>query len=87
MSKPHSVSCVDNKIPSLRRLSGAEAVVIIVIITVAALLVSVAGMTLPLVLQLLSGAGSTAVVLVCLLTGIPGWSFRNALRAFLTTSA
>ncbi|OQQ13108.1 hypothetical protein B0675_39450 [Streptomyces sp. M41(2017)] len=87
MSKPHSVSCVDNGTPSLRRLSGAEAVVIIVIITVAALLVSVAGMTLPLVLQLLSGAGSTAVVLVCLLTGIPGRGFRKALRAFLTASA
>ena len=83
MSKSHSVSCVENGSPSPRRLSGAEAV----IITAAAVLVAVAGMTVPVMLQLLVGVGLIAVLVVGLATGASARGLRAALRALLAPTA
>ncbi|MFB6643760.1 hypothetical protein ACFCYF_41760 [Streptomyces chartreusis] len=82
-----AASCVENGTSSHRRLGGAEAIVIIVIIAMAAALVTFAGMTLPLVLQLLVGAGLVAVVLVGLVTGRSARGVRAALRALLSPAA
>lgn len=88
MPKPRSaVSCVESGAPSHRRLGGAEAVVIIVVIALAAALVTFAGMALPIVLQLLVGAGLVAVLLVCLVTGASTRGLRAALRALLSPAA
>jgi hypothetical protein len=85
--KPQSVSCVETGSSSRRRLSGAEAIVIIVIVTVAAALAAVAGMTVPVVLQVLAGAGLTAVLVVGLATGTPVRGLRAALHALLGPAA
>lgn len=87
MPKSPSVSCVETGSPSLRRLNGAEAIVIIVIVSVAAVLVAVAGMTVPVMLQLLVGAGLTAVLVVGLATGSSARGLRTALRALLAPAA
>ncbi|MEU9274892.1 hypothetical protein [Streptomyces sp. NPDC048341] len=87
MPKSPSVSCVETGAPSPRRLSGAEAVVIIVIVAVAAILVAVAGMSVPVMLQLLVGAGLTAVLVVGLVTGASARGLRAALRALLAPTA
>ncbi|MCE3030803.1 hypothetical protein [Streptomyces sp. CMSTAAHL-2] len=88
MPKPRSaVSCVESGTPPQRRLGGAEAVVIIVIITMAGALVTFVGMTLPVVLQLLLGAGLIAVLLVALVTGTTTRGLRAALRALLALAA
>lgn len=84
---PSAVSCVESGTPSPRRLGGAEAVVIIVIVAMAAALVTFAGMTLPLVLHLLVGAGLVAVLLVGLVTGRSARGLRAALRALLSPAA
>ncbi|MFD0140454.1 hypothetical protein ACFVIL_41970 [Streptomyces sp. NPDC127159] len=78
---------MENGSPSPQRLSGAEAVVIIVIVSVAAVLVAVAGMTVPLMLQLLVGAGLTAVLVVGLATRSSARGLRGALRALLAPAA
>jgi hypothetical protein len=82
-----AVSCVEGGTPSRRRLGGAEAVVIIVIIGMAAALVAFAGMTMPVVLQLLVGPGLIAVLLVGLVTGPSVRALRAALRALLVPTA
>ncbi|MER7195594.1 hypothetical protein [Streptomyces flaveolus] len=87
MPKPRPVSCVESASPSSRRLGGAEAVVIIVVITVTAALVAVVGMPLALALQLLAGAGLTAVLVVGLLTGVTTRWLRTALTALLSPAA
>ncbi|MEV0035500.1 hypothetical protein [Streptomyces sp. NPDC050804] len=87
MPKSRPVTCVENGTPSPRRLSGAEAVVVIVIIAMAAALVTIAGMTLSVVLQLLVGAGLTAVLMVGLLTGTWAQGLRSTLRALLAPAA
>ncbi|GHE15999.1 hypothetical protein [Streptomyces alanosinicus] len=87
MPKSPSVSCVEHGTPSRRRLSGAEAVVIIVIVAVAAVLAAVAGMPVTVVLQVLLGAGLTAVLVVGLLTGTPVRGVRAALHALLGPAA
>ncbi|MGA5207913.1 hypothetical protein [Streptomyces variegatus] len=88
MRKPSSAaSCVEGGTPSRRRLGGAEAVVIIVIIAMASGLVAFAGMAMPVVLQLLVGAGLIAVLLVGLLTGASARVFRAALRSLLAPAA
>ncbi|MET9335974.1 hypothetical protein ACFT8V_33350 [Streptomyces griseoincarnatus] len=74
---------MENATPSPRRLGGAEAVVI----TVTAALGAVVGMPLPLALQLLAGAGLTAVLVVGLLTGVTTRWLRTALSAFLAPAA
>ncbi|MFC8957372.1 hypothetical protein ACFT8P_32745 [Streptomyces sp. NPDC057101] len=87
MPKSQSVSCMENGPSSRRRLSGTEAIVIIVIITVAAALTAVAGMTVPVVLQVLAGAGLTAVLVVMLITTTPVRGLRAALQALLSPAA
>ncbi|MFI2040892.1 hypothetical protein ACIOK4_42095 [Streptomyces bottropensis] len=87
MPKSRSASCVEDGSPSPRRLSGAEAVVIIVIITAAAVLVAVADMTVPVMLQLLVGAGLIAILVVGLATRTPARGLRAALRALLAPTA
>ncbi|MER7097714.1 hypothetical protein ABT368_31750 [Streptomyces althioticus] len=87
MPKPRPVSCVENGSQSPRRLGGAEAIVIIVVIAVSAALVAVAGMPLLVVLQLLAGAGLTAAVVVGLLTGATSRWMRAVLRALLAPAA
>ncbi|MFE9400100.1 hypothetical protein [Streptomyces flavidovirens] len=87
MPKPQSVSCVETGSSSRRRLSGAEAIVIIVIVTVAAVLAAVPGMTVPVVLQVLAGAGLTAVLVVALITAAPVRGLRTALHALLSPAA
>ncbi|MFD5341531.1 hypothetical protein [Streptomyces hawaiiensis] len=82
-----TVFCVESGTPSRRRLGGAEAIVIIVIIATAAALVAFAGMAMPVVLQLLGGAGLVAVLLVGLLTGPSVRGIRAALRALLAPAA
>lgn len=81
MQHPHSVSCVEIGSPSRRRLSGTEAVVIIVIVAVAALLAAVAGMAVDVVLEMILGAGLTAVLVVALITGAPVRGLRTVMRA------
>ncbi|MFJ8782379.1 MULTISPECIES: hypothetical protein [unclassified Streptomyces] len=85
MPKPQSVSCVENGSASRSRLNGAEAIVIIV--AVAAVLAAVAGMTVPVVLQVLAGSGLTAVLVVGLITGTPVRGLRAALHALLSPVA
>ncbi|MFI8076213.1 hypothetical protein ACIF85_47060 [Streptomyces sp. NPDC086033] len=87
MPKPQSVSCVENGSASRSRLNGAEAIVIIVIVAVAAVLAAVAGMTVPVVLQVLAGSGLTAVLVVGLITGTPVRGLRAALHALLSPVA
>ncbi|MGW7604534.1 hypothetical protein [Streptomyces antimycoticus] len=84
MSKSPAVSCVENGSPAPRRLSGAEAIVIIVIVGVAAVLVTLAGLPMGPVLQLLTGAGLVAVLLVGLLTAGPLRAVRGVLGALLS---
>ncbi|WP_405812588.1 hypothetical protein OG524_36965 (plasmid) [Streptomyces sp. NBC_01520] len=87
VSKSQSVSCVENGSPSRRGLSGAEAIVIIVIVTVAAVMTAGAGMTVVVVLQVVLGAGLTSVLVVGLVTGAPVRGLRAALRALLAPAA
>lgn len=87
MPESRPVSCVENGSQSPRRLGGAEAIVIIVVIAVSAALVAVAGLPLLVVLQLLAGAGLTAAVVVGLLTGATSRWMRAALRALLAPAA
>ncbi|MGW2770051.1 hypothetical protein [Streptomyces sp. NPDC001275] len=87
MPKSPFASCVENGYSSRRRLSGVEAVVIIVIVAVAAILAAVAGMTVPDVLQVLLGAGLTAVLVISLVTGVPVRGLRAALHALLGPAA
>ncbi|MFV5994944.1 hypothetical protein ACNPQM_21410 [Streptomyces sp. NPDC056231] len=57
------------------------------IVTVAAVLATVAGMTVPVVLQVLLGAGLTAALVVGLVTGAPIRGVRTVLRALLSPAA
>ncbi|MGI5473309.1 hypothetical protein [Streptomyces sp. CA-132043] len=83
MSKPSAISCVETGSPAPRRLGGAEAVVVIVIVAMAAVLVTVACLPLIATLELLAGAGLVAVLLVGMLTAGPLRGVRGALRALL----
>ncbi|MFJ4013954.1 hypothetical protein [Streptomyces sp. NPDC090026] len=88
MPQSHPVSCVENGAPShRRRLGGAEAAVIIVIITLAAALITFGGMTLTVALQVLAGAGLTAVALVALCTGAHGRWLRAAVKVLPAPAA
>ncbi|MFE8925775.1 hypothetical protein [Streptomyces rochei] len=87
MPKSRPVSCVEHGTPHPRRLGGAEAVVIIVVIAVSAALVAIVGMPLIVVLQLLAGAGLTAVLVVGLVTGVTTRWLRAALSALLSPTA
>ncbi|MEU9317292.1 hypothetical protein [Streptomyces sp. NPDC048295] len=81
-----SASCVQGT-PSLpQRLNGPEAVVVIVIVTVASVLAIVSGLPVLDVLQLVAGAGLVAVLVVALATGAPTRAVRTALRAVLTSA-
>ncbi|GAA1141670.1 hypothetical protein [Streptomyces javensis] len=84
MSKPPAVSCVEHGSPAPRRLSGAEAIVIIVIVGMAAGLVTLADLPMGPVLQLLTGAGLVAVLLVGLLTAGPLRAVRGVLGTLLS---
>lgn len=83
---PSTSSCVEHGTPGgARRLNGAEAVVIIVVVGLSAVLVALAGVPGVQVLQLLAGAGLVAGVTIALCTR----SFRTlraALRAALTAA-
>ncbi|WP_030807244.1 hypothetical protein [Streptomyces sp. NRRL S-337] len=87
MSQPRSISCVETGAPSRRRLDGAEAIVIIVITVVAAALAAVAEMSVPVILQLIAGAGLTAGLVLCLVTGEPIRGLRSLVRALLAPAA
>jgi len=78
---------VESGTPSRNRLSGAEAVVIIVIVATAGTLVALTGLTIPDVLQLIISAGLIAVLLVGLVCGAPARSLGALLRALLAPSA
>jgi hypothetical protein len=67
-----------------RRIHGPEAVVFIVIITLAAVLVPCEGLQAVDVLQLLAGAGLVAVLVIGLAAGAAR-GLRAALRAMLTS--
>ncbi|WP_415962051.1 hypothetical protein [Streptomyces sp. 021-4] len=90
MPKQHPVtsSCVEHgTVPgSTRRLNGAEAIVIIVVIGLTAALVAVAGVPSPDVLALLSGAGLIAGGTIALSTRFSLQALRVALRAALTAA-
>ncbi|MEV6750674.1 hypothetical protein AB0N21_41300 [Streptomyces sp. NPDC051080] len=88
MPQSHPVSCVESGTRfQRRRLGGAEAAVIIVIIMLAAALVAFAGMPLAVVLQVLVGAGLTAVVVVGLCAGASGRWLRPLVQALLAPAA
>lgn len=80
---PHAASCIEDGAPRPRRMYWPEASVIIVIIALAAVLVTVAGLQATDVLQLLAGAGLVAILIVGLSGGAPR-GLRLALRAVLT---
>lgn len=81
MHVPPSLSCVESRSLLPRRLSGSEAVVIVVIVTAAAVLTAVLGLPLITVLELLLGAGMTAVLVVAMVSGTPARRARTVLRA------
>jgi hydrogenase/urease accessory protein HupE len=83
MDKSSSAACVNPSLPGPRRLSGSEAVVIVIIICLGAVLATVAGMSIPAVLQLLAGAGVVAALVVGMVTGAPQQGLRRALNALL----
>ncbi|MFD8611597.1 hypothetical protein [Streptomyces sp. NPDC059631] len=83
MPENHSVSCVENGARSSRRLGGAEAAVIIVITTLAASLVALAGMSPEGALQVLVGAGLTSAAVLGLTTRAPGRWPRSVVKALL----
>ncbi|MGY9066900.1 hypothetical protein [Streptomyces sp. CAS3] len=87
MAKPHTVSCVEHGAQPHRRLGGAEATVIIVIITLAAALVAIAGMPLAIALQALVGAGLISVVVVSLVTGASVRWLRPLAKLLLASAA
>ncbi|MET7716416.1 hypothetical protein [Streptomyces sp. NPDC005407] len=80
--KPPTASCVEVGTPAPRRLYSPEAVVIIVIVSTAAVLVAVTGLPVGEALQLLAGAGLVAALTVGLIIGAP--RLRPVLRAILT---
>ncbi|GAA2463265.1 hypothetical protein [Streptomyces lavendulocolor] len=73
--------CVESGHPARQRLSGSEAAVVIIVITLAAALVAVARMSTLEALQLIGGAGLTAILLVVVITGVPNRRVRATLRA------
>jgi hypothetical protein len=81
-----SASCVQGTPPIPQRLNGPEAVVVIVIVTVASALAIVSGLPVLDVLQLVAGAGLVAVLVVALVAGAPVRAVRTALRAVLTSA-
>ncbi|MDX2557654.1 hypothetical protein [Streptomyces stelliscabiei] len=81
MHIPQSVSCVEVGSPARRRLSGTEAVVIVVIVNLAAVLAAVAGLPVLTVVELLLGAGLAAVLMIKLAAATPVPAARTVLRA------
>ncbi|MGW0868206.1 hypothetical protein [Streptomyces sp. NPDC002611] len=84
MAKSSSAACVEPSFPAPRRLSGSEAVVIVIIICLGGVLVTVAGMSVPAVLQLLAGAGAVAALVVSMVTGAPQRGLRRVLGTLLS---
>ncbi|GAA1376604.1 hypothetical protein GCM10009612_75160 [Streptomyces beijiangensis] len=84
---PSVSSCVEHGVPaSARRLNGAEAIVIIVVVGVSAVLVALAGVPSVAVLQLLAGAGFIAGVTIALSTRFSFQAVRTVLKAVLTAA-
>ncbi|MEU9998151.1 hypothetical protein [Streptomyces sp. NPDC050848] len=79
-----SASCVQGTHALPQRLNGPEAIVVIVIVTLASVLAVVYGLPVLDVLQLVVGAGLIAVLVVALATGAPARAVRTALSAVLT---
>ncbi|MFG1663824.1 hypothetical protein [Streptomyces sp. Y7] len=83
MVKSSPAACVEPGLLGPRRLTGSEAVVIVIIICLGAVLATVAGMNIPAVLQLLAGAGTVAALVVAMVTRAPQQGLRRALSALL----
>ncbi|MEQ4611601.1 hypothetical protein ABMX48_37385 [Streptomyces cavourensis] len=85
---PATSSCVEHGTAPAhtRRLNGAEAIVIIVVVGLTAALVAIAGVPSPDVLVLLSGAGLIAGGTIALSTRFSLRALRVALRAALTAA-
>lgn len=85
---PATSSCVEHGTApgNTRRLNGAEAIVIIVVVGLTAALVAIAGVPGPDVLVLLSGAGLIAGGTIALSTRFSLRALRVALRAALTAA-
>ncbi|MFJ9058517.1 hypothetical protein [Streptomyces sp. NPDC102409] len=90
MPKRHPAisSCVEHGTApsSTRRLNGAEAIVIIVVVGVTAALVTFAGASSPDVLLLLAGAGLVAGATIALSTRFSFRAVRAGLKAALTAA-
>ncbi|WP_299541744.1 hypothetical protein [uncultured Streptomyces sp.] len=84
---PSASSCVEHGTPaSARRLNGAEAIVIIVIIGVTVGLVRFAGVPVVDVLLLIAGSGLVAGAIIALSTRLSLRVVRTVLKAALTTA-
>lgn len=84
---PFSASCVEHGVPGgSRRLNGAEAIVIIVVVGVPAALAAFAGMPTSEALQLLAGAGLIAGAIIALSTRFSFQAVRTVLKAALTAA-
>ncbi|WP_310726886.1 hypothetical protein [Streptomyces sp. N2A] len=83
---PSTSSCVEQGSPGARRLSGTEAIVIIVVVGVSASLVTVAAVPVLEVLQLLAGAGLIAGLTIALSTRFSLRTARSALKAALAAA-
>lgn len=85
---PATSSCVEHGAPpsSARRLNGAEAIVIIVVVGLTAALVAIAGVPSPDVLLLLAGAGLIAGGTIALSTRFSFQAMRAVLKAALTAA-
>ncbi|MEV0580936.1 hypothetical protein [Streptomyces sp. NPDC050392] len=88
MPKQHSStsSCVDHGSFSARRLSGAEAVVIVVVVVITAALTALTDVPAIEVLQLLAGAGLIAGITIALSTRLSFRAVRTVLKAALTAA-
>ncbi|MEU7108721.1 hypothetical protein ACFQ2B_00365 [Streptomyces stramineus] len=84
---PLSAACVHDIVRSARRLTGAEAAVIIVIVLTAAALAALARLPLGVVLALLAGAAFVAVTVVALVSRGPSRAVAVITRAMLSSTA
>lgn len=85
MRYPLSCSCVEHGAPAPRRLNGAEAVVIIVVVGLTTALATLAGLTGVEVLQLVAGGCFLAGSTIVLSTRFSLRSVRAVIRAAATS--
>lgn len=83
---PSARPCVEHGSPSARRLNGAEAIVIIVVVIITAALTALAGVPALEAIQLLAAAGLIAGATIALSTRLSFKTVRTVLKAALTAA-